>query len=204
VGLYCRIVFPLLCDWGLNRPFVAEHRRSLLTHANGTVLEIGFGTGLNLECYPPHIRKISAIDPNKGMYRRAQKRIERSAIEVNQCLLKGDRLPFDDQSFDCVVSTFTLCSIGNITLALEEIFRVLTIGGRFLFLEHGLSPDPGVQKWQHRLNGLQKLLAGGCHLDRDIQALVTALPFASTQIEEYYMEKAPKTHGYMFQGSATK
>jgi len=204
VGLYTEIIFPVLCDFGLNRPCLAEHRRKLLTHACGKVLEIGFGTGLNLECYPAHIRKIAAVDPNKGMYRRAQKRIERSGIEVDKCLLEGDRLPFEDRSFDCAISTFTLCSIRNVALALEEIFRVLTGGGRFLFLEHGLSPDPLVQKWQHRLNGLQKFLAGGCHLDRDIRVLVSALPFASAEIDEYYMEETPRTHGYMYQGIATK
>src|SRR5260370_28626133 len=102
------------------------------------------------------------------MYRRARKRIKQAGIEVDQRLLGGERLPFEHGAFDCVVSTFTLCSIEDVAQALREVYRVLKLGGRFLFLEHGLSPHLKVQKWQHRLNWLQMRLADGCHLDRDI------------------------------------
>jgi ubiquinone/menaquinone biosynthesis C-methylase UbiE len=97
-----------------------------------------------------------------------------------------------------------LCSIEEVARAVREVYRVLKAGGRFLVLEHGLSPAPKVQKWQHRLNWLQMRLAGGCHLDRDMRALVTAQPFASVQMDEFYIEKIPKTHGYMYRGVATK
>jgi ubiquinone/menaquinone biosynthesis C-methylase UbiE len=204
MSFYSRVIFPLLCDFALDRPFVARHRRELLAHAGGNVLEIGFGTGLNLPYYPSHVRKITTVDPNVGTLRRARRRIKQAGIEVDQRVLGGERLPFEDGTFDCVVSTFTLCSIEEVAQALREVYRVLKGGGKFLFLEHGLSPRANVRKWQHRLNWLQMRLAGGCHLDRDMRALVTAQPFASVKINEFYIEKTPKTHGYTYRGVATK
>jgi ubiquinone/menaquinone biosynthesis C-methylase UbiE len=204
MGFYAEVIVPLLCDFGLNRPFVARYRRELLAHAGGNILEIGFGTGLNLPYYPSHVRKITIVDPNIGMYRRARRRIKQAGIEVDRRSLGGERLPFEDSTFDCVVSTFTLCSIEEVTQALREVYRVLKTGGIFLFLEHGLSPHSNVQKWQHRLNWLQMRLADGCHLDRNIRALITVQPFTSVQIDEFYIEKIPKTHGYMYRGIAMK
>jgi ubiquinone/menaquinone biosynthesis C-methylase UbiE len=204
MGFYAHVIVPLLCDFGLDRPFVARYRRELLALAGGDILEIGFGTGLNLPHYPPHVRKVTAVDPNAGMYRRARRRIEQAGIAVDRRVLGGERLPFADGSFDCVVSTFTLCSIAEVAQAVREVYRVLKAGGKFLFLEHGLSPELKVRKWQHRLNWLQMRLAGGCHLDRDMRALVSAQPFASVPIDEFYIEKIPKTHGYLYRGVATK
>jgi ubiquinone/menaquinone biosynthesis C-methylase UbiE len=200
MGFYSRALLPLLCDFVLDRPFVAKYRRELLAHANGNILEIGFGTGLNLPLYAPHVRKVTTIDPNVGMYRRARRRIKDAGIEIDQPVGDGERLPFDDRTFDCVVSTFTLCSIEDVAQALAEVYRVLKSGGELLFLEHGLSPELNVQKWQHRLNWLQMRLAGGCHLDRNIRSLVSAQPFASVKVEEFYIEKTPKTHGYLYRG----
>jgi len=183
---------------------LVRHRRDLLTSAYGDVLEIGFGTGLNLPYYPERVHKLTAVDPNPGMHRLAQKRINQRGIKVDQQVLGGERLPFEDGHFDCAVSTFTLCSIGDVAQALREVYRVLKSGGTFLFLEHGLSREPGVQKWQRRLNWLQVRLANGCHLDRDMKALVAARPFASVKVEEFYLERTPKTHGYLYQGTAVK
>jgi ubiquinone/menaquinone biosynthesis C-methylase UbiE len=204
MGFYSRVIFPRLCEFGLNQPFVATHRGDVLTHARGEILEIGFGTGLNLPHYLDHVRKITAIDPNPGMHRKALSRIEQTGLEVDKRLLGGEDLPFDDSAFDCVVSTFTLCSIDQIERALAQIHRVLKPGGRFLFLEHGLSPEPNVRKWQRRLNRLQRLLADNCHLDRDIRALIGQQPYESIQMEELYLQKTPKTHGYVSKGVATK
>jgi ubiquinone/menaquinone biosynthesis C-methylase UbiE len=204
VRFYSEVVFPRLCDLLLGRPWVARHRRELLAHASGDVLEIGFGTGLNLPHYPAQVRQITTVDPNAGMHRLAQRRVRRSAIPVDQRVLSGDRLPFPDNAFDCAVSTFTLCSIDQVSQALAEVYRVLKPVGRFLFLEHGLSPEPGVQKWQRRLNWLEMRLAGGCRLDRNIKALVAAPPFSSVEVEEFYLENTPKTHGSMYRGIARK
>jgi ubiquinone/menaquinone biosynthesis C-methylase UbiE len=188
----------------MQRPFLAEHRQRLLATAYGEVLEIGFGTGLNLPHYPAQVRRITTVDPNAGMHRLAQWRIRRSKIEVDQRVLSGERLPFESDRFDSAVSTFTLCSIKDVGQALSEVYRVLKPGGKFLFLEHGLSPEPSVQKWQRRLNWLEMRLADGCHLDRNMKELVAAQPFSSVQVEASYLERTPKTHGYLYQGVALK
>jgi ubiquinone/menaquinone biosynthesis C-methylase UbiE len=204
MSFFAQVLFPRLCDLLLNRSFLARHRRELLAGAYGDVVEIGFGTGLNLPCYPERIHKLTVIDPNPGMHRLAQKRIKQTGIAVDQQVLGGERLPFEDNRFDCAVSTFTLCSIAEVAQALREVYRVLKPGGTFLFLEHGLSPEPKVQTWQRRLNRLHVRLANGCHLDRNIKALVAAQPFAPVEVREFYVERTPRTHGYLYREVATK
>jgi ubiquinone/menaquinone biosynthesis C-methylase UbiE len=204
VGFYSEIVFPRLCELLLNRPLVARHRQQLLATVCGEVLEIGFGTGLNLPHYPACVHRLTTVDPNPGMHRLAQRRIRQSRIDIDRRVLRGERLPFDDDRFDCAVSTFTLCSIEDVRQVLGEVHRVLRPGGRLLFLEHGLSPEPSVQRWQRRLNGLQMRLGDGCHLDRNMKELLVAGPFSSVEIEEFYLEKTPRTHGYLYRGSAGK
>src|SRR5690349_5605975 len=146
MGFYSQIVFPRLCDFLLDQPLVADHRRQLLSATEGEVLEIGFGTGLNLPHYPENVGKITAVDPSAGMHRLAERRIQQARIAVNYKLASGDRLPLDANRFDCVVSTFTLCSVAEPTRTLSEVFRVLKPGGRFLFFEHGQSPEPAVER----------------------------------------------------------
>ena len=204
MGFYSQVIFPRLCDLTLGRPLVAKHRRELLANASGKILEIGFGTGLNLPYYSAHVRKIIAVDPNLGMHRLAQHRIKQAGIEVEQTALSGKRLPFEDDTFDSVVSTFTLCSIEDVDKALCETYRVLKPGAHFLFLEHGLSPEPKIQKWQRRLNWLEIHLADGCRLDRNIRRLIGAQPFSSVGIEEFDLDKTPKTHGHLYKGIARK
>ena len=204
MGLYSRLVFPWLCDLTLRTPNVAKHRQELLADASGEILEIGFGTGLNLPHYPQHVRRITVVDPNPGMHRLAKRRIEQFGIEVDDRLVGGEQLPFDQGTFDCVVSTFTLCSVQGVVQALSEVWRVLKPGGRFLFLEHSLSPDPKIEKWQRRLNWIQRRLAGNCHLNREIKMLLTNRPFASVEAVEFYLDQTPRTHGYVCQGVASK
>jgi ubiquinone/menaquinone biosynthesis C-methylase UbiE len=204
MSFFSQVIVPRLCDFLLNKSLLARHRRRLLARAHGDVLEIGFGTGLNLPYYPERVHKLTAVDPNPGMHRLAQKRIKQTRIEVDQQVLSGERLPFESNRFDCAVSTFTLCSIEDVAQALREVYRVLKSGGTFLFLEHGLSPEPSVQKWQRRLNWLQVRLANGCHLDRNMKALVAAQPFDSVEVEQFYLDRTPKTHGYLYRGIAVK
>ena len=201
---YSQFVFPRICDLFLRQPFLARYRRELLASVSGDILEIGFGTGLNLPFYPPHVRRITTVDANAGMQRKAQKRIKRSGIEVSQQLLDCEHLPFGGDTFDCVVSSWTLCSIEHVDQALAEVYRVLKPGGQFLFLEHGLAPEPGVQKWQRRLNWLEMRLCGGCRLDRNIRAIVTAQSFASVQVDEFSLGTFPKTHSFMYRGVGIK
>lgn len=204
MGLYSRLIFPCLCDLFLGSAAIAVRRRELLAKASGQVLEIGFGTGLNLPHYPDRVRQITTVDPNPGMGRLARRRVKASGLVVDQRLMSSEHLPFDPESFDCVVSTFTLCSIKDVSQALAEVFRVLRPGGRLLFLEHGLSPEPAVSLWQRRLTGLEMLLADGCRLDRDMRQLVGAQPFSSMKIEEFYQAGLTKTHGYFYRGDLTR
>ncbi len=204
MGLYSQVIFPWACDLLMDHPRVRRYRRELLAKASGEILEIGFGTGLNLPLYPANVRKITAVDPNTGMLRRAQKRIDQTGIEVDQQVVSGERLPLADNTFDCAVSTWTLCSIQRVDEVLKEVYRVLKVGGQFLFLEHGLSPEPSVQKWQRRLKWLQMCFGDGCRLDRNIRELVASQPFTLVRADEFYMEGMPKTQGYMYRGLATK
>lgn len=204
MGLYSRVIFPRLCELALSTRPIARQRCQLLTHARGHVLEIGFGTGLNLAHYPPQVSRLTLLDPNEGMHRLAERRIRAAGRPLDRHVLRGERLPFADDTFDAVVSTFTLCSIAQVELAMREVYRVLKPGGTFLYLEHGLSLDPAVQKWQQRLNWLEGLLADGCRLTRDIKGLVAAQPFASIHADEFYLEQTPRTHGYLYRGAARK
>jgi ubiquinone/menaquinone biosynthesis C-methylase UbiE len=204
MGFYSRVIFPHLCDWVMSDPRMAKLRKEVLADVSGTVLEIGFGTGLNLAHYPEHIRTITTVDPNPGMNKLARRRVAQSGMVVDQRVLSGEELPFEGGTFDRVVSTWTLCSIHEVGRALGEVYRVLKPDGRFLFLEHGLSDDPKVQRWQCRLNWLQKHLAEGCRLDLDVEAVVKAQPFRSFEIDRFVMERTPKTHGTMYRGMANK
>ncbi len=204
MGLYSRWLFPRLCDLILRQPFVTKLRRELLAHVEGNVLEVGLGTGLNLPCYPAQVRRITTVDPNPGMHALARRRMRRWRIHVDHHVQSSERLPFSDAVFDRVVSTFTLCSIERVQDALAEIHRVLKPGGVFLFLEHGLSRDPHVQRWQRRLDPLEQLVADGCRLTRDIRALVAEQEFGSLEVVELTMPGVPATHGYLYRGLGRK
>ncbi len=182
---------------------IPPYRVELLQHARGKVLEVGFGSGLNLPFYPPRVQEIHTVDVNKGMRDMAKKNIAQSPIRVNFHILDAENLPFPNASFDTVVSTWTLCSIVNVSQALAEIYRVLKPEGQYLFAEHGLSNEPNVQKWQHRLTPIQKLIADGCHLDRNIEALIAKAGFRFTQLRKEYAG-SPKVASYFYIGIACK
>ena len=204
MGIYSRLIFPRLCDWAMRSPSISRLRSGALSEVDGEILEIGFGTGLNLGHYPEHVRHLTAVDPGVGMTQIARRRIERSHINVDLRVKSAEELPFEDGRFDCVVSTWTLCSIREAGRAVSEIGRVLRSGGHYVFLEHGLGEDPGVQQWQHRLTPLQRRLADGCRLDVDIAALVRAGPFREVQVERFVLEKTPRVVGSMYRGLAVK
>ena len=187
----------------MSDPVIAQYRQQLLADVEGEVLEIGFGTGLNLPYYPEKIDKITTVDPNPGMKKLAEKRIKQSSITVDYRVLNGENLPMKDASFDCIVSTWTLCSIPQVNLAIAEIYRVLKPGGKFLFIEHGLSNEANIQVWQNRLTPIQKVIADGCHLNRNIEHLVKQ-KFTNIKIDNFYAPNSPKVHGYMYRGIATK
>jgi ubiquinone/menaquinone biosynthesis C-methylase UbiE len=204
MSFYSNVILPCLCDRLIDKPHWIRYRQQLLSGAYGDVLEIGAGSGLNLPHYPAAVRGITTVDPNVGMNKRLRRRIEAINIPVDQRVASGEQLPFDAATFDCVVTTMTLCSIPDVPRALAEVFRVLKPGGRYLFMEHGLSPDRRVQTWQRRLNWLQRLVAGGCRLDLDVRATIHTQPFASIEIENFYADKTPRTHGYLYRGTSEK
>ena len=203
MGFYSEKILPYLLDWSLSASYLAKYRQEILADVKGEVLEIGFGTGLNLSYYPEHLHKIVAVDANPGVHALAEKRIRSSSITVDHRVLNGENLPMIDGSFDCAIGTWTLCSIANVEQALKEIYRVLKPGGKFFFIEHGLSNELKVQVWQNRLTPLQKIIAGGCHLNRNMRQLVEN-QFDAVNLEEFYMEEEPKIIGYSYKGVATK
>jgi SAM-dependent methyltransferase len=204
MGLYQRLIFPRLCDWMMSDPRMSALRGESLAQVSGEVLEIGFGTGLNLAHYPKPVRNLTTVDPSAAMANLARPRIAASGIRVDQFQQSGEELPFADGTFDCVVSTWTLCSIPDPDRAVSEVYRVLKTGGRFVFLEHGLSDQPGIQRWQRRLNPIQRRLAGGCRLDLDVLAVVGRRSFSSVESERFVMDRTPRTHGTLYRGTAVK
>jgi SAM-dependent methyltransferase len=204
MGLYSRVIFPRFCDWVLSDPRMTKLRSEVLADVGGEVLEIGFGTGLNLAHYPKHLDHITTIDPNPGMSKLARRRIAESGIAVDQRASGGEGLPFEGETFDCVVSTWTLCSIPEVGRAIGEVYRVLRPGGRFVFLEHGLGIEPKIRRWQRRLNPIQRFLGDGCRLDLDVPAIVGSQPFNDVRVERFEMERVPRTHGTMYRGVAVR
>lgn len=203
MGFYSTVIMPRLLDWTMSKPEMAHYRKVLLDDVSGNVLEIGFGTGLNLAYYPRSVEKVTTVDPNPGMNTLAQKRVQASDTPVETNVLSGETLPMDDNTFDCVVSTWTLCSIAKVEQALSEIYRVLKPGGQFFFIEHGLSDDPKIQVWQNRLNPIQKIIGDGCNLNRNMQALIEN-QFETVTLERFEMESLPKVGSHTYKGVATK
>ena len=203
MSLYSELIFPRLMDWAMSDSVLSKYRQEVLSQVSGEVFEIGFGTGLNLRYYPNKLHKITTIDVNHGMESLAKKRIHDSEITVDFRVLNGESLPMADHSFDSVVSTWTLCSITKVNQAIQEIYRVLKPGGKFFFIEHGISDEPKVQVWQNRLTPVQKILGDGCHLNRNIKQLVEN-HFQILTLEEFYEPKFPKILGYMYKGVAQK
>jgi len=204
MGIYNKHIFPILMGLTLGGKKIGEQRKKTLSRVRGKILEVGFGTGLNLSHYPSYVRAITAIDPNPGMNRKAQKRMKRSSLQVGLHEYSSEKLPFENQTFDSVVVTFTLCSIPDVELALWEIHRVLNSGGKLFFIEHGISNEPKVQKWQKRITPWQKRFADGCHLDRDMASLIENAGFHFEDLKKYYFKGFPKISGFFYQGIAVK
>jgi SAM-dependent methyltransferase len=178
-------------------------RARVTSGLSGDVLEIGFGSGLNVPHYPTAVRRVQAVDPATVGRKLAAKRVAASPVPVEYVDLVRDRFPLDSQSIDHVLITWTLCTIPDVQAALREISRVLHSSGQLHFVEHGLSPDARVARWQDRLTPLQRCWAGGCHLNRPIDRLVMRAGFEMTRLENFYI-KGPRFTSYMYEGLATK
>lgn len=202
MSFYARRVFPHLLDWMMSKPAFTNARKELLASVAGDVLEIGFGTGLNLAYYPATVTSLTTVDVNPGVHHLAEKRLAQSRLSVKFELVSGERLPMADATFDAVVSTWTLCSIPDVESALREIRRVLKPDGHFYFVEHGLSPVPSIAKWQHRLTPIQKIIGDGCHLDRDHLKLISNAGLKVIRKRQFNAEGLPAVGSFMTLGVA--
>ena len=203
MGFYGKHIFPRVMEWALGSRVVARERQTALAPAQGSVLEIGFGTGLNLPHYPSAVTKLTVIDPNPMLADRVARRISEARMPVEQFQLDASgRLPFEDASFDSIVTTFTLCSIDEINPALKEMRRVLRPEGQYLFLEHGRSADPRVAKRQDFFNPVQKLIGCGCNMNRAIGDLISEGGFHIVKLDRFVMRDTPRIVGEMFRGIA--
>lgn len=199
-------VVPRFTDKMLGTREVMKLRRRAVDGLQGEVVEIGFGSGLNVPLYPLDVTTVYAVDPSLVARKLSADRVDASPVNVKFVGLDGASIPLDDASIDAALSTFTLCTIPDVASALSEVHRVLRPGGTFHFCEHGLCPDPAVARRQHRFNGMQQRLAGGCHLDRPIDELVREAGFEISELDNGQLP-GPKfmlPWSYLYEGVATK
>jgi ubiquinone/menaquinone biosynthesis C-methylase UbiE len=199
-------VVPRLTDVMLGTEEVRRHRERVVAGMRGSIVEIGFGSGLNVPLYPPEVEVVYAVDPSAVGRKLAEKRVNASPIRIEFVGLDGEHLPLDDASVDGALSTFTLCTIPDVSQALREVRRVLRPGGVFHFLEHGLCPEPTTARWQRRFNGFQQRIAAGCHLDRSIDRLVRDAGFEIQELRNDWFRgpRFSKPWGYLYEGVAMK
>ncbi len=186
VGIYNDQVVPRLVEVACGIKANDKLRAQVCGGLSGRVVEIGFGSGLNVPFYPPSVQSVSAVEPADLGWKLAGKRVAAATVPIERAGLDGQSLPFADNSFDAAVSTWTMCTIPDIDAALAEVRRVLVPGGTLHFVEHGLAPDAKVQAWQHRLNPIQNAVAGGCNLNRDIRGLIENAGFQMREVEVFY------------------
>jgi ubiquinone/menaquinone biosynthesis C-methylase UbiE len=201
VGFWERQVVPRFINVFMGTKGFSKLRRRTVGGLEGEVLEVGFGSGLNVPHYPDTVTKVYAVDPSEVGRRLAAKRVAESPIPIVSVGLDGEHLPLEDHSVDAVLTTWTLCTIPHADHALREMARVLRPGGRLHFIEHGHAPDAKVQRWQRRLNPIQQRLAGGCHLDRRIDELIAGAGFEIDELNTFYVA-GPKSMSYMYAGQA--
>jgi ubiquinone/menaquinone biosynthesis C-methylase UbiE len=201
MSFYNRWILPPLLDLAMRQRQLEKYRRETVSRARGRVLEIGVGSGLNLPLYGGDVEAIIGLDPSERLLAMARQRAAGAAAPVDLILGSATDTPLANASVDTVVMTWTLCSISDPLAALREMRRVLMPGGALLFVEHGLSPEPAVERWQHRLTPMWGHISGGCHLDRKADDLIRVAGFEIAELRTDYAD-GPRVLTYMYEGRA--
>ncbi len=203
MGWYARNILPRLIEAGCSQPLLMKLRAQYVPQARGKVLEIGIGTGLNLEFYDTDSVELTGLDPAEELTGHAKERAQQLELPINMLGVSGESIPAEDKTFDALVCTWTLCSIPNVEGALKEMHRVVKPGGTLYFIEHGKAPDASVHRWQQRIEPVWKRIAGGCHLTRKADELIADAGFNITQTDSDYLP-GPKFAAYMTHGIAIR
>jgi ubiquinone/menaquinone biosynthesis C-methylase UbiE len=203
MNFYERWILPPILDLIMRQKHLTKYRRTVVAAARGRVLEIGVGSGLNFSLYGKEVELVYGIDPSPRLLAMARPRAAASTVPVELLLGSATAIPLADDAVDTVVMTWTLCSIPDPLAALREMRRVLKPNGTLCFVEHGLSPEPGIETWQHRITPAWRRVAGGCHLDRKIDELIRLAGFNLTNLQVEYAP-GPRTMSYMYQGCACR
>jgi ubiquinone/menaquinone biosynthesis C-methylase UbiE len=204
VGFYTDQVLPRAQDVVMRRKPLREVRARVCSGLRGDVVEVGFGTGLNSAYYPREVTNLYVVEPSQVSMRIARPRVEKHAVPLELAGLTGERLDLPSEGLDAALSTWTLCTISDVDAALNELLRVLKPGGTFHFVEHGHAPDPGVERWQERIEPFWEPIAGGCHLTRRMPELIDQAGFTIDNLDAYYFKGEPKPFGYTYEGRAHK
>ena len=201
MGFYSDVILPRLCDLAMRSKLLLPIRERVIGAAEGRVLEIGVGSGLNLPFYRPPVREVLALEPAAKLVTMAQSASRGIIMPVSFLEASAEAIPLEGHSVDTIVTTWTMCSIPHADTALAEIRRVLRPGGKLLFVEHGRAPDESVRRWQDRLTPAWRCIAGGCHLNRPISSMIEGAGFRIDRIETGYIP-GPRPMTYMYEGSA--
>lgn len=205
MGLYDKYILPKFLNCACGSKPINYQRQKVVPLAKGKVLDIGIGSGLNIPFYnSDQIDKVIGIDPSHELIELAKELANDSKASIELVIGSAESIPYPDNFFDTVLVTYTMCTIPNVEIANKEMWRVLKDDGRLIFCEHGLAPDKKISKWQNRIDPFWGKIAGGCHLNRDIQKLITDAGFSFESLDKMYIPSTPKFAGYNYWGIGKK